>query len=357
MGIPSLIENWLAKFQYSFFNYKDGFFHVKSLTNSPQMMIDSFVKMPFMKHDKTKRILSCSTPIVNAKIHYYEIQEGLWLKVSEAENKVNFAFHNLFEDSRDDDYYFLNLHFSSMDIESKNMLVNGIPLPNNSWSVLKPRANKTLSHFKNTVHRNITLFFSKELLESKSSSLTFIQDELLDFFFSSDNQYLVVFDKDSKEHLYAEFLKLLSISDKETREIKVKEKLNQFFDSFIECYKQEKLSEEYFQLPDHDRKIIVQVERHLNENLMKSFPGIDFLANTVGISSTKLKNDFKLVHQTSIFQFYRDNQLNLAHAIIDKNVLKIKHLSSMFGYENPSKFSAAFKEKFGVLPSSLLNEK
>lgn len=87
---------------------------------------------------------------------------------------------------------------------------------------------------------------------------------------------------------------------------------------------------------------------------MVSFPGIEQLAASVGISPTKLKNDFKAVHGTSIFQYYRSNQLDMAYTVLKNKSLKIKQIANLFGYENASKFSAAFKDKFSVTPSDLM---
>jgi AraC-like DNA-binding protein len=356
MLVPKVIHNWLSKIQYKFFNYKDGFFHIKSLSNSPHTLLKSFDSMPFMKHDKKKGKVGCNTPIINSNIYYCELQEGLWLMVSRAENKFNFIFHNIFENEKEE-YYFINLHFSDMDIKFKQTLVNSIPLPTNTWSVLKPKANKNITHFKNTIHRNITLYFRKDLLKSRISPLKFIdENKLLDTFLKSDNQYLLAQDAVSREYLYEEFIELMKIENELEKKEKIKEKLNYFFKLFISNYENNKLDEKYFRLKDIDQRNVLEVERILHNNIFEGFPGIEFLANRVGISAAKLKNDFKTVHEISLYQYFRKNQMELAYSILENKSLKIGQIANKFGYENSSKFSSAFKETFGLSPSDLLKK-
>ena len=46
--------------------------------------------------------------------------------------------------------------------------------------------------------------------------------------------------------------------------------------------------------------------------------------------------------------------MQLAEQILAKKANTVKEVASLLGYENASKFSAVFKEQFGVQPSSIL---
>jgi len=93
------------------------------------------------------------------------------------------------------------------------------------------------------------------------------------------------------------------------------------------------------------------------DNLLKSFPGIENTAQEVGISPTKLKNDFKTIHNQSLYNYYRYNQMNLAYKLISEKPTTIKEVANLLGYENASKFAAVFKEQFDVQPSSIIKTK
>lgn len=354
MVLSKELNDWYSKFQFTFFNYKDGFFHLKYESKTPAKMIDSFARMPFVKFDKKKKEILTSNPLMKVEIRYFEIQDGLWLMVSKANYKTNIVFNSQFDETDKEEYYFLNLHFKNVDCQNKTMLLNGIPINNKVWTVVKPKANRILTHFKNATDKNITLFFRKDFLKSDNKSLNFIQTGLFDTFFESANDYLSSIDDESNEFLYDAFVKILKQKDGEEKTQSINTLVNQFCEMFVTSFQKDKLSENYFSLPDHDRKNILKVEEILSENLMISFPGIEQLAASVGISPTKLKNDFKAVHGTSIFQYFRNNQLDMAYTVLKNKSLKIKQIANLFGYENASKFSAAFKEKFDVTPSDLM---
>lgn len=54
-----------------------------------------------------------------------------------------------------------------------------------------------------------------------------------------------------------------------------------------------------------------------------------------------------------VFQYFQEKQMHLAKELIHENQMLIKEISYKFGYENTSKFSAAFKKHHGILPSEV----
>ena len=86
---------------------------------------------------------------------------------------------------------------------------------------------------------------------------------------------------------------------------------------------------------------------------MATFIGVEALAKKTGISASKLKTDFKKAFCKSVYKFYNEKQLTLATAYLQNPKYKIKDIALLFGCENPSKFTKAYKELFGVLPSEV----
>ena len=113
------------------------------------------------------------------------------------------------------------------------------------------------------------------------------------------------------------------------------------------------IAENHFSLTDKDRKNIQRAEDFLLKNIVESFPGIDEIAKEVGISSSKLKTDFKNFHNKSIYQYYSEQQMQLAREMLVTKKYTIKEIATKFGYENSSKFSARFKTIYNVLPSEI----
>jgi AraC-like DNA-binding protein len=102
-----------------------------------------------------------------------------------------------------------------------------------------------------------------------------------------------------------------------------------------------------------DVKLIMKARRILTEDL-KNPPDINKLAELSGTNATKLKKGFKILYNTTINQYLRNERLNRAKILLAEENLSIKEISEEVGYSNKSIFSKRFKEKFGVLPSTFL---
>ena len=74
---------------------------------------------------------------------------------------------------------------------------------------------------------------------------------------------------------------------------------------------------------------------------------------SVGISPTKLKNDFKSMHDTSLYQYFNAHQMQVARELLLLKKYNVKEVAALLGYENASKFSAVFKKTFGYNPSEI----
>lgn len=78
---------------------------------------------------------------------------------------------------------------------------------------------------------------------------------------------------------------------------------------------------------------------------------VDDIAKSFGISQTSLRNYFKLLYGQNIAKFLREVRLCYAAEQLENSNDRITVISLSIGYENPSKFAAAFKSKFKMSPS------
>ena len=113
------------------------------------------------------------------------------------------------------------------------------------------------------------------------------------------------------------------------------------------------LNEKHFLISNRERIAVLQAEQILKENLYEKFPGINVIAAKTGLSETKLKECFKTVYDATLFQYFQNMQLKKAKELISSGKFKIGEVSNKMGYQNPSKFAAAFKQNLGVLPSQI----
>jgi AraC-like DNA-binding protein len=351
------LKSWFAKFQKYKVSYKNGFFQLYNLANSPYTIIESFDNMPFCKHFREKKLVTSRTLFLDTRLYYSELEEGLWIFVSDLELKKNVVLHNIYDESLPVNFNYINLHYSKKAVNSKSILVNGMVFTDKMWSIFKAGDAKAAYHFKGTNEFNITIYFTNEWLSQQLKSKTYFRDSNLHKFFQSDNTYLFLPDMDlSSDQFYHDFLNLIKQNGDNGKNKEIKELINDFFKHFIDKYDLEKMNDQYFKLSDRDRKYIQKAEKYLLDNLLHSFPGIENIAKKVGVSPTKLKSNFKIVHNQSLYHYYRYHQMHLASKLLSEKASTVKEVANLLGYENASKFAAVFKEQFGVQPSSLIKE-
>lgn len=96
---------------------------------------------------------------------------------------------------------------------------------------------------------------------------------------------------------------------------------------------------------------IKAVHKFLTENLSANYT-TEELARRFDISVSALKNTFKGVYGSPIYSYIRAYKLNAAASMLATDrKRRIIDVAASVGYDNPSKFAAAFKEKFEMTPA------
>ncbi|HMR18785.1 MAG TPA: AraC family transcriptional regulator [Sphingobacterium sp.] len=84
-------------------------------------------------------------------------------------------------------------------------------------------------------------------------------------------------------------------------------------------------------------------------------PTIRQLAMMVGVNEFKLKTGFKKTFQTTIHSYVVKKRMQIAYEMMQTDsALLVRQVALEVGYQNPSHFSAAFKEYFGYGPSEMV---
>jgi AraC-like DNA-binding protein len=184
----------------------------------------------------------------------------------------------------------------------------------------------------------------------------FLQNTIQDFF-ESNGKHLVIHNYlDVDIDFYTQFTQLLQKEKNHQTKLETIELAKRFVKLFSFCLDGQNLSPEHFLLQDNDWEKILSVERFLKENLFKGFPGIELISKKVNISPTKLKTNFKIVHQKTIYAYFQEHQMDIADQLLRERTYKVKEVAALLCYENASKFTAVFKKYYGILPSDLSRE-
>jgi len=91
-------------------------------------------------------------------------------------------------------------------------------------------------------------------------------------------------------------------------------------------------------------KPLLEVIVELKANLTTGFPGITNLSKKILVSESKLKRDFKVNYGTTVFDYYRHLQMELAEKYFFEKKSSKKQMASLLNFSNPSNFSTCFRK-------------
>lgn len=95
---------------------------------------------------------------------------------------------------------------------------------------------------------------------------------------------------------------------------------------------------------------ICQVRDFIDSNICGD-NSIKYLSKKFAVNTTYLKTIFKDVFDQSIHSYVIDKRLEYSKVLLQQDNLAITEIAYKIGYSSSSKFSLAFKRKFGYLPS------
>lgn len=104
----------------------------------------------------------------------------------------------------------------------------------------------------------------------------------------------------------------------------------------------------------NDIQTIFKIRERLLNTTEMSYPTVDVLAKQAAMSPSKLKTLFRSVFGMSVFEFYQHHRLDYSRHLIEERKLSIGEIGLKIGYSNLSKFSQAYKKRFGYLPHETL---
>jgi AraC-like DNA-binding protein len=105
-------------------------------------------------------------------------------------------------------------------------------------------------------------------------------------------------------------------------------------------------------LKKNDIDKIYAVREYLQNNLNNPCSLIN-LAHHVGTNEFTLKRGFKELFGTTVFGFWNDIKMAQAKQMLTEQQMTVGEVSFQVGYKDQRHFSAAFKRKYGILPSQL----
>ena len=98
-------------------------------------------------------------------------------------------------------------------------------------------------------------------------------------------------------------------------------------------------------------ELIHRVHEYLLQHLDEKIT-IEMLSRQFHMNTTTLKFVFKSVYGNSLASHIKEHRMERAAELLEDSGLSIADVARQVGYDSQSKFSAAFREQYGVLPKA-----
>lgn len=168
--------------------------------------------------------------------------------------------------------------------------------------------------------------------------------------FSHDDAPFVLRNDPAVEHIFSELYNVPSSIRMDYYKIKVMELL--LYLSALEMSEQRDAKPMFY---SSQLEKVRSIHDFITSDLTKSYTSEE-LADRFGINLNTLKTTFKGTYGAPLYTYMRSFRMNYAASVLIRQPnMKIGEIAALVGYDNPSKFSAAFRETMGMSPLQYRN--
>jgi AraC-like DNA-binding protein len=100
-------------------------------------------------------------------------------------------------------------------------------------------------------------------------------------------------------------------------------------------------------------QLIQKVQDYILNHLEEDLPSTKALAQMFGTNEFILKQNFRTLFKTSVYQYYNDERLKKARLLIEQTTIPLANIALVSGFNNYTNFYKAFKKKYNQSPSDL----
>lgn len=161
----------------------------------------------------------------------------------------------------------------------------------------------------------------------------------------SRNKFIIIRGQQAIEHIFSELYTAPAELIHGYFKLKVIELL-----MFLSSLKEKDCREEHRYFYRNQVQTVKAIRNYMVEHIQDHI-SLEELSKKFNISLTSMKICFKGVYGTSIYAYMKDYRIHTAALLLKQTNESITEIANKIGYENPSKFSDAFKKNIGILPS------
>lgn len=106
---------------------------------------------------------------------------------------------------------------------------------------------------------------------------------------------------------------------------------------------------------DTDSKLLNELQRIIDENLVDGDLSVDVIAEKLGMSRSSMYAKIKAVSGISPGELIQLTRLRKAQQLLSEGGWRISEVGFMVGFKSASYFAKSFRDEFGVTPSEWMN--
>lgn len=349
-----LKTKWEKLVEKYLFLYKDGFFELPYLSNSPAIMYNSVIENPVTQNKQLEQGIYSNNPFCRGTMFYRKIDENFWVLPTQIEVKQNIIAKAIYDDNFPSDFFVLSFSKFIYEFPIKSDSSANVKLQSICWTFYKPRTEVETYFYKNTKGKFYNFIFDRKWIIDNIVGVYFPKTPHLSMFFDSEIGFYTWLNVAPEANQIAN--KILKIIQAEKAGIfnveTIKSLSIQLIKKFFENTINDSRLIENVSLSNYDYAKIAKAEKMILLHLSEPFIGIETIASAVNMSPSKLKSNFKSVFGFSLLQYHKEKNMLLAMQLIKKSDIMIQDVASMTGYDSASKFATSFKKKFGNLPTT-----
>ena len=346
-------HNWTSFLSENHFSNLYGSYELPYLSNSPQLMMESVAQLPVTEHNQLRQVISSDNLLFKGTLHYRQADEELWILATEMTPKKDLVSRALYDATHYADYYFLS--FAVFEYRFPlDETGNAATLLSTTCTFYKPRTEVATFFYTGSTGRFYNIAFTRNWAQKNllfSSAAT--KEKALQFL-NNETGFLNWIDiVPDAEALSTSIWQQLQTEEApgSNRQWFVNT-LHHIISKFFHAAFADKRLENYSSLYNKDYAKVALVEKRMLDSLQQPFAGVEAMAKIAGMSTTKLKAIFKSVFGFSMLQYHKEKNLLFARQLVQRSPVQIKLVAAVAGYQTVNKFSAAYKKRFGVLPTA-----
>lgn len=132
------VGKWVKFIKENINFYRDGFFELPYLSNSPEVIVKSIVNSPSVKHVEEEQAVYRNNPFSKGVMRYREIEEGFWVIVTSITFKKNVMLKAIYDEDFPIDYYTLTFSVFESEVKLQNTFADKTPFSSKYWGFKRP---------------------------------------------------------------------------------------------------------------------------------------------------------------------------------------------------------------------------